>query len=59
MPDRDSEAPRVHPTRLGRGPSRSRWIPALAVVAVVGLLATVVLVRREELATVETEVVAA
>ena len=30
----------MHPTRLGRGPSRSRWIPALAVVAVVGLLAT-------------------
>jgi cytochrome c biogenesis protein CcmG/thiol:disulfide interchange protein DsbE len=36
----DSDAPRVHPTRLGRGPSRSRWIPALAVVAAVGLLAT-------------------
>jgi cytochrome c biogenesis protein CcmG/thiol:disulfide interchange protein DsbE len=40
MPERDSDRPRVHPTRLGRGPSRSRWIPALAVVAVVGLLAT-------------------
>jgi cytochrome c biogenesis protein CcmG/thiol:disulfide interchange protein DsbE len=39
MPDRDSESPRAHPTRLGRGPSRSRWIPALAVVVVVGLLA--------------------
>jgi cytochrome c biogenesis protein CcmG, thiol:disulfide interchange protein DsbE len=38
MPDTD--APREHPTRLGRGPSRNRWIPALAVVAAVGLLAT-------------------
>jgi cytochrome c biogenesis protein CcmG/thiol:disulfide interchange protein DsbE len=39
MPGRDSGMAGGHPTRLAGATARRRWIPALAVLAVVGLLA--------------------